>query len=154
MEDGIHGSNNCVADPQDERINMKAIFNEKMKDYSKKMWLKSRASIEKAIRENLDSNNPEKKNASRHYRLTRKDDNMEVGDKRVLIKKRKSNDDPIVIIIPVQEFFATLVQYYHATGHGRRDKMLFTLKNNVYVPKPAIEFFLSLCKMCNMKKCQ
>lgn len=159
MEDGIHGSNSCVTDPQDELINMKAIFNEKMKEYSnknedvvKKPW--TSASIEDAIREILDSNNPEKKKTSRQYRLTRKYDTMEVGDKRVLIKKMRSNEDPIVVIIPVEEFFDILLQYHRATGHGGRDKMLFALKNKFYVPKPAIEIFLSLCKMCNMKKCQ
>ena len=118
----------------------------------KKPWTNS--TVEEAIREILDSNNPEKKKTSRQYGLTKKYDTMEVGEKRVLIKKRKSNEDPVVVIIPVEEYFDTLLQYHRATGHGGRDKMLFALKNKFYIPRPAVEMFVSLCRMCNTKKSQ
>ena len=59
-------SNRGLCDPQDEIYNMKVNFNEIMKGYSsksddmvKKPWTNS--TVEGAIREILDSNDPEKK---------------------------------------------------------------------------------------------
>nr|XP_022909519.1 uncharacterized protein LOC111420713 [Onthophagus taurus] len=138
---------------------MRINFNAQMKEYCnksenvvKKPWTK--ATVEEAIREILDANNPEKKKTSRQYGLTRKYDTMEIGETRVLIKKRRSNEDPVVVMIPVEEYFDRLLQCHRATGHGGRYKMLFELKNKFYIPRPAVEMFVSLCKMCNTKKSQ
>ncbi|KAF2888702.1 hypothetical protein ILUMI_17471, partial [Ignelater luminosus] len=127
--DNTQDSNSGGSDSKDKLYNMKEKLNEKMKEYSnksddviRKPW--TNATVEKAIHEILDSNNPETNKTSRQYGLTRKYDTMEIGEKRMLIEKRKSNDDPVVVIIPVEEYFDKLLQYHRATGHGGRDKML------------------------------
>ncbi|GBM06528.1 hypothetical protein AVEN_150364-1 [Araneus ventricosus] len=100
-------SNNGGGYSKDELYSMKENFIEKMKECSnksddalKKPW--TNATIEEAFREILGSNNPEKKKTSRQYRLTRKDDTMKVGKKKSLIRKRRSNENPVVVIIPVE----------------------------------------------------
>lgn len=52
----------------------------------------------------------------------------------------------------MEEFFDNLLTVHRSTGHGGRDKMLFALKNKSYIPRTAVEVFVSLCKMCNSKK--
>nr|XP_022905082.1 KRAB-A domain-containing protein 2-like [Onthophagus taurus] len=155
MDDNIQTDGTDFQDVNNMRIN----FNAQMKEYCnksenvvKKPWTK--ATVEEVIREILDANNPEKKKTSRQYGLTRKYDTMEIGETRVLIKKRRSNEDPVVVMIPVEEYFDRLIQCHRATGHGGRDKMLFELKNKFYISRPAVEMFVSLCKMCNTKKSQ
>lgn len=52
----------------------------------------------------------------------------------------------VVVIIPTEEYFDTLLHCHRATGYDGRDKMGFVLKNKFYVPTPAVEQLVQLCK--------
>ena len=92
--------------------------------------------------------------ANRQYGLTRKCDTVVVGERRVLIQKRKSNDDPVAVIISIKEYFDTVLQYHRVTGHGGGDILLFAVEHKFCIPRPAIEIYVSLCRMCNTNKSQ
>ncbi|XP_067129147.1 SCAN domain-containing protein 3-like [Centruroides vittatus] len=68
----------------------------------------------------------------RKFQRTNKYDLMEVGTKNSLILMRKSNSDPVVKIVPAEEFYHILRETHQSTGHGGRDKMLYSLKSRLY----------------------
>lgn len=62
------------------------------------------------------------------------------------VLKRISVDQPIIYIIPIEQYFNVLLECHRNAGHGGRDKMIFALKNKYNIPRKAIEVFISLCK--------
>jgi len=77
---------------------------------------------------------------------------MEVGTKKSLILKRKSEFDPIVEIVPTENFYHILRETHQSTGHGGRDKMLYSLKSKYLIPTLVVLEFLKLCTVCQSKK--
>ncbi|CAF4824259.1 unnamed protein product [Pieris macdunnoughi] len=66
--------------------------------------------------------------------------------------KRKDISDPVVQIIPTEEYYQKILDAHIATGHGRRDKIVHALKDKYVVPIFAVSIFLNLCKTCLSKK--
>ncbi|RVE49092.1 hypothetical protein evm_006213 [Chilo suppressalis] len=93
-----------------------------------------------------------KKPSRTQYHHARKYDVISVANKKVLIIKRKSLTDPVVQIVPSNEYYKMILDTHLATRHGRRDKIVKTFKNKYVVPKFAIMIFLQLCKTCLNKK--
>lgn len=81
-------------------------------------------------------------------------DVLKVGQDDILIMKLKNSSDSIVQILPVEDYFSKLWDAHRNCGHGGRDKVLYEIKNRFYVPKPIVEIFVSLCKICQEKKPQ
>ncbi|XP_049874566.1 KRAB-A domain-containing protein 2-like [Pectinophora gossypiella] len=93
-----------------------------------------------------------KRPTTKHYHHARKYDVMNIGNQKVLIMKRKDISDPVVQIIPTDEYYQKILDAHIATGHGRRDKIVHTLKDKYVVPIFAVSIFLNLCKTCLAKK--
>ncbi|XP_023243366.1 KRAB-A domain-containing protein 2-like [Centruroides sculpturatus] len=89
---------------------------------------------------------------NKQYYYGKKYDLMEVGTKKSLILKRKSDSDPVVKIVPAGKFYHILRETHQSTGHGDRDKMLYSLKLQYFIPTSVILEFLKLCTVCQSKK--
>lgn len=68
------------------------------------------------------------------YYYGKKYDVIEVGTKKYLILKRKSDSDPFVKIVKTQNFYRILRKTHQLTGHGGRDEMLYSLKSKYIIP--------------------
>lgn len=88
----------------------------------------------------------------KEYYHAKKYDIMTFRDEKVLIVKRKSQQDPVVQIVPSNQYYQRILETHVATGHGRRDKIIYALKDKYMVPVFAINIFLQLCKTCLSKK--
>ncbi|KAL0883175.1 hypothetical protein ABMA27_016617 [Loxostege sticticalis] len=88
----------------------------------------------------------------KEYYHAKKYDIMTFSDEKVLIVKRKSQQDPVVQIVPSSQYYQRILDTHVATGHGRRDKIIYALKDKYMVPVFAINIFLQLCKTCLSKK--
>lgn len=89
---------------------------------------------------------------SKEYHNARKYDTMIIGNKKVLIMKRKSDSDSVIQIVPSSEYYQRILDAHNATDHGRRAKIYYALKDKFKVPKVAITIFLKLCKARLCKK--
>ncbi|XP_014487986.1 PREDICTED: KRAB-A domain-containing protein 2-like [Dinoponera quadriceps] len=88
----------------------------------------------------------------KQYYYGKKYDVMEVGTKKSLILKRKSDSDPVVQIVPTENFYHILRKTHQSTDHGGRDKMLYSLKSKYLIPTSVVLEFLKLCTVCQSKK--
>ncbi|XP_071056140.1 KRAB-A domain-containing protein 2-like [Onthophagus taurus] len=100
----------------------------------------------------LESRDSKEKPLWTPYYYGKKYDLMEVGRKKTLILKRKSDSDPVVRIVPTEEFYHILRDTHQLTGHGGRDKMLYSLKSKYFIPTSVVLEFLKLCTVCQSKK--
>lgn len=41
---------------------------------------------------------------------------------------------------------------HKALGHGGRDKIMHNIKNKIHIPKKAVEMFVKMCAVCEMKR--
>ncbi|XP_075987272.1 KRAB-A domain-containing protein 2-like isoform X1 [Anticarsia gemmatalis] len=85
---------------------------------------------------------------NQEYHYTRKYEAVNIGNQRVLIVKRKHSSDPVVQIVPTEEFYDRILEAHLATGHGRRDKIVLAFKDKYIILVNAITIFLNLCKTC------
>lgn len=92
------------------------------------------------------------KRNSNHYYYANHYDVMQVGGEKYLALKRKSTTDPIIKILPSEEYYNALSEIHKNTGHGGRDKMLHTLKSQYYIPTPVVISFVKQCVTCQNKK--
>ena len=95
-----------------------------------------------------------KKRTPSQYHLVRKYDVLSTSTEDNLIMKRKDVNDPIKIILPMEEYYEKLSQIHKDCGRGGCDRMLYALKNKFVIPKPVIEIFVSLCRTCLKKRSQ
>lgn len=116
----------------------------------KKPWYRDR--VMDAVNKIVDMQTSVQKKTSCHYHLAKKFEIMEVSGEVVLIRKRNAASDPIVRIIAVEDFFEILQQVHKNTGHGGRIKMMENIKLKYYIPRSAVEIFVKLCVVCNMKR--
>ncbi|KAL0868264.1 hypothetical protein ABMA27_007795 [Loxostege sticticalis] len=62
-----------------------------------------------------------------------------------------------VMEISGQEFIifkknGILTEVHKALGHGGRDKIMHSIKNKIHIPKKAVEMFVKMCAVCEMKR--
>ncbi|XP_072946622.1 KRAB-A domain-containing protein 2-like [Epargyreus clarus] len=79
-------------------------------------------------------------------------DYMTIENEECLIFKRNTTTAPIVRILPREQYFDMLLDIHKFLGHAGRDRILLNIKNKYYIPKKAIELFLSLCPVCEVKR--
>lgn len=116
----------------------------------RKPWYKER--VKETVNKIVSMRATTEKKTSCYYHLVKKFDIMEVDEEMVLIQKRNTLADPIVRIVPVEDFFEILHQIHKNTGHGGRDRMMERIKLNYYIPRSAVETFIKLCSVCCLKK--
>lgn len=89
---------------------------------------------------------------SMDYYWLSKYDIMKMDNEEFLIFKRKTLKDPIIRIVPRNQYFTILEEVHISCGHGGRDKMTQAIKSKFYIPKKAVEIFVSHCPTCETKK--
>ncbi|XP_028174344.1 uncharacterized protein LOC114362954 [Ostrinia furnacalis] len=79
---------------------------------------------------------------------------MQVSGQKYLVFKRKSTGDPIIKILPSEEYYDALLEIHKRTAHGGRDKMLHILKRNCqyFIPKPVVVIFVKQCVKCQNRR--
>ncbi|RVE42516.1 hypothetical protein evm_012838 [Chilo suppressalis] len=87
-----------------------------------------------------------------NYYWMNKYDIMTDGNEDCLILKRPKTDGSIIRILPREQYFDVLAEIHKSSGHGGRDKILYEIKNKYYIPKKAVEIFVSLCPACESKR--
>lgn len=92
------------------------------------------------------------KRTPKQYYYGKKYDVIEAGNKKCLILKRKSNSDPVVKVVPADEFYHILRETHQSTGHGGRIKMICHLKKKYYIPSSVVIEFLKQCSVCQAKR--
>ncbi|XP_025829332.1 KRAB-A domain-containing protein 2-like [Agrilus planipennis] len=79
-------------------------------------------------------------------------DLISIDDEDYLILKKSTPDDPTVRVIPIEKYYDFLLEIHKESGHGGRDKMLYSIKNRgLYIQKKAVEIFVALCSICKRK---
>lgn len=89
---------------------------------------------------------------SADYYWLSKYDILETTDEEFLIFKKKTVSDPTVRIVPLEKYFDILTEVHKAVGHGGREKIMYNIKSKMYIPKKAIELFVKLCSVCELKR--
>lgn len=129
------------------------LFYETRDESVKKPWTRARVlEVITIILEYKTASKTGSKRTFTHYNYGKKYDVIEVGGKNILVLKRKTHDDPLVQILPIDEYYDILTEFHKSTGHGGRDKMIFGLRKKYSIPRPIVEIFVKLCKFCNCKK--
>ncbi|XP_063369623.1 KRAB-A domain-containing protein 2-like [Cydia amplana] len=128
-------------------------YEQKHQGAQKKPWTAEKVfevmnNIRKA-RVTESSNQPR---TSMDYYWLSKYDIMKIENKECLIFKRKTLKDPTICIVPKNEYFSILEEVHISCGHGGRDKMTQAIKSKFYIPKKAVEIFVSHCPICETKK--
>lgn len=86
------------------------------------------------------------------YYWMNKYDIMTSDSEDYLIFKKLGPTGPTVRIIPREQYFDILSEVHKSCGHGGRDKILNLIKTRFYIPKKAVEIFVSLCPTCETKR--
>ena len=128
------------------------MYLEKTDNSIRKPWYQER--IDKSSQEILKARRADgkKSKSNLQYHLISKFDLLEVGNDIQLIERRKSPDDPIILITPVENYYDILLETHLNTRHGGRDKMSKAVKQKYKIPRPAIEIFISVCEVCSTKR--
>ncbi|KAK9878704.1 hypothetical protein WA026_023403 [Henosepilachna vigintioctopunctata] len=138
---------------QDEfTIELQNYYSGHNENSKKSQWTNQRIqSVIKLLDEYNTIKSQGKRPTTKHYHHARKYDVMNIGNQKVLIMKRKDISDPVVQIIPTDEYYQKILDAHIATGHGRRDKIVHTLQDKYVVPMFAVSIskcssFLSKCR--------
>lgn len=86
------------------------------------------------------------RNLERHYEL------MSVSGNVFVIVKRKNLNDPLIQLVPYENYYEKLLEAHIQSGHGGRDRMLFYLKQKYVISKQSCTIFVSMCKTCTRKR--
>ncbi|XP_049879130.1 KRAB-A domain-containing protein 2-like [Pectinophora gossypiella] len=132
-------------------------FEQKLLDYDethqgsmRKPWFQKRVVEVIQQLKKAKALNPGERRAQMDYYYTAKYDVLTTEDKDHLIFRRYDSEEPTVYIIPREQYFNKLSEVHESCGHAGRDKMIHIIKNKFYIPKKAIEIFVSLCPTCRM----
>lgn len=122
----------------------------------KKPWNQERTKevidILKKYRVKKSQNNYHELSPNERY-YGKKYDILEInGISKIILKTKFVDDDNHVYVTPIEEFFDMIDEQHIATGHGGRDKVLHNLKKKCNIPRVAVEVYIELCKICNLKK--
>lgn len=119
----------------------------------RKPWTKEKIlDVINNVREGKEAANTSSTRTSMQYYWMSKYDVMTTANVDHLIFKRKSAKDPMTLIIPREEYFEVLMEAHKSCGHGGRDKILNLIKSRFYIPKKAVEIFVSHCPTCANKR--
>lgn len=112
----------------------------------------SRVSLASAIQHMVDTRAGTIPKDSWYLSLVRRYELARVAGSQVLVKKRKNPEDPLVIVLPFEDYFGVLWEYHLATDHGGKDRLISCLENKYWIPRVPIEVFLTLCGICKARK--
>lgn len=121
----------------------------------KKPWTKQRVSeVINDVKNGQVAERAGKRKTPSQYHFCSKYDVLITGQEEHLTFKRQAPEDPIRYILPLEDYYEKLKEVHASCGHGGRDKMIYALKKSCVIPKPVVEIFVSLCKVCLKKRSQ
>ncbi|XP_046603679.1 uncharacterized protein LOC124297098 [Neodiprion virginianus] len=83
-----------------------------------------------------------------HYYYFKKYELLQIGSVSSIVLKRSSESDDLVYMVPVEGYFEKLLEAHNQTGHGRRDKMLYYMKQQWRIPRSA---YAVTCQECDLE---
>ncbi|XP_046973556.1 KRAB-A domain-containing protein 2-like [Vanessa cardui] len=149
---------NLMADS--DGLNFKEKFYRKLIAYDdqhqgshRKAWTSERISkvISDIQNAQVSMSSGQRRTAMDYYWMS-KYDTMTIGNEDCLIFKRKLASGPAVRILPREQYFDVLSEVHESCGHGGRDKILHEIRNRFYIPRKAVEIFVSICPTCKSKR--
>lgn len=87
-----------------------------------------------------------------HHHLLKHYELLKIDKEYHVIVKRQIQTDPVIYCVAMEDYFDKLVEAHVNTGHGGRDKLIYSLKNKYRISRSACEIFPSCCESCNRKK--
>lgn len=118
---------------------------------SKKPW--DRAKVKEVIQElTVLKYLGSAKKTSKQYYLNRTYQLVEIDGVEQIIYKPKTPNDPKVVLVPLEDYYKTLIEIHRSVGHGGRDKMTNALRQRCHIPRSVVELFISCCNTCNVKR--
>ncbi|KAL0860130.1 hypothetical protein ABMA27_010437 [Loxostege sticticalis] len=144
-----------IVNPNELTIELQKYYSRHNENSKKLEWTNQRIqSIIKLLDEYSIIKFQGRRPTNKHYHHARKYDVMNIGNQKVLLVKRKNISDPVLQIIPTEEYYEKIFDAHIATGHGRRDKIVYALKDKYVVPIFAYMGFphWPLCKTCLSRK--
>lgn len=87
-----------------------------------------------------------------HYSKARSYDVMRKKDRDVLIMKRKSDSDPYIEILCVEDYYDILLSTHLKLNHAGRDKMKAYMSDRNDMKLWTISMFVKLCPSCQKTK--
>lgn len=92
------------------------------------------------------------KKTSKHYKYFKLYEVVKIGNKEGIVLKRKSDKEPLIYKVALEDYYEKLEEAHKNTGHGGRDRVKYYCgTKNWIIPKPACAVFVKLCKICARK---
>ena len=93
------------------------------------------------------------KKSVEEYNASKRFDMLSIGDVEKLVKKRKTEDEPILYFIPSEELYSKIQEIHVQQGHGGINKMMAHLKKRyANITQRAVQLFISLCEECERRR--
>ncbi|XP_071132787.1 KRAB-A domain-containing protein 2-like [Mytilus edulis] len=87
------------------------------------------------------------------YNLLSRYEVLQIAGLEKLIRKRKTEEDPILYFVSLEETFDVIKKSHSALNHAGRDKMQKKLnKKNANVTLSAINLYKSMCEECQLRR--
>lgn len=143
----------AIVDQEQFLINLQNYYSRHNENSKKLEWTTERIqNVMKLLVEYNLAKSEGRRPTNQQYHHANKYDTIDIDNQKVLIMKRKHQSDPIVQIIPTEDYYQRILDAHIATNHGWRDKIVNVLRGKYAVPIFAITIFLTMCKTCLAKK--
>ena len=87
--------------------------------------------------------------SSDEYNTVKCFDILTIGDVEKLIKKRKTEEEPILYFVTSEELYDKIQEIHTQQGHGGINKIMPHLKKHyANIAQEAVTLFISFCKEC------
>lgn len=138
-------------------MEMRERFLSELIDYATKCKprnLISREDYEKTVLEYEAALKNTKSKRSHEYRLLHRFALIDIdGVKKLVLPSEKEGDTAPEIIIPMESIYDKLLEIHVTLHHACRDRLQAEISGKyAFIPRKAIEIFLSLCETCQLKK--
>nr|XP_049705316.1 SCAN domain-containing protein 3-like [Helicoverpa armigera] len=127
--------------------------NETHQGSQKRPWTQARIDeVVNEIKNGMDTFHSGLRRTAMEYYWMNKYEVITVEGEDQLIFKRSSPEETVIRILPREQYYDFLTEIHRSSEHGGRDKMLHCIKTKYYIPKRAVELFVSLCPKCHTKR--
>ena len=91
--------------------------------------------------------------SSDEYNAAKRFDILTIGDVEKLIKKRKTEEEPILYFVTNEELYDKIQEIHTQQGHGGINKMMAHLKKRyANITQEAVTLFISFCEECEKRR--
>ena len=146
-----------MADNSFEDIVDRCEFEAKLKKYyeesfstNRSMW--NRKQLKMVLKILEEAEDPSFKRSNSHYHYFKSYERKLIDGSLRVIVRRSDAADPVVQMIPIEDFYEKLLEAHLRTGHGGRDRMRRFCSDKWKISRDSCTLFASCCRTCNRKK--